>query len=115
MLNIALYYTQPQNRIKEMMTTYERIIKRKNGDSVKLEITAFFSSGRSIEYSASAKTRSKGKRLWRNVLDIDAFGYRKLSMKDRPQHEEDLVLTVVTPKELYAAKLALWERLKPEE
>ena len=94
---------------------HEKIIKRENGNSVKIEATVYLDSygTQNAVYSVDVSLRDKGKRIWRYVTDHDSFEYRKLNLQERKLFDKRLFLEHVTEEEIQAAKEELWQLLKP--
>lgn len=96
---------------------YEKIIKRASGDKIKI-LVSFFIANSLIDatptYNASVFICPRGKRKWAGIFSNDDIYYRRLSMEDRRKYIEQKSLEYITPEEMQAAKLELWEKLKPE-
>lgn len=56
----------------------------------------------------------KGKRTWKTPFDCTSYKYRELSMDEREDFEYQSQFDYVTEEELLAAKMSLWEAVKPE-
>lgn len=57
---------------------------------------------------------SKGKRTWQDCLDRDSNTYRRLNQADRIEQIKKANLELVSPEEIFEAKMELWQKLKPE-
>ncbi len=96
------------------MRNYEKIIKRESGERVKIFVS-ILTGYRKYDYNTSVFTCKKGKRTWINVTDSNCYKYRGLSMEDRRIKDKDNQLLVVSPDELYGAKIEAWETMKPDK
>lgn len=68
---------------------HEKIIKRENGDKLRIAIVFYASFSTGYKYSADVWFTAKGKR--KEIINKD----------------------IATPEEIHTAKLELWEQLKP--
>ena len=70
--------------------THKKIIKRENGDTVRIEVNFYdFNKDNLFEYFTGVEIKANGNTPWHYLN------------------------TAATPDEIYAAKLELWELLKP--
>lgn len=87
----------------------ETILKRPDGSKVKIVV-------RSASYDLTVYKCEAGKRTWIEVPEtINNYQYRNLP-SDRNVRQQWVLqkqLEVVTPQEIYEAKIKLWESLKP--
>lgn len=93
----------------------DTIIKREDGSRVK--ITAEYITERYIQqdnYRTRVYICGKGKRTWKPTFDTDCYNYRRLSRDERRNFEYQSQFEYVTEEELLAAKISLWEDMKPE-
>lgn len=94
----------------------EVVLKRKNGSRVRI-VTEYFTE-RYIRgggcYRTSVFTCEKGKRTWKPSFNCDCYKYRRLNMDDRRDYEYQSQFDHITEEELLAAKMSLWEDMKPE-
>jgi len=96
------------------MATHEKIIKRADGSRVKITVqfgVGFFDEG--AKYSVFIEKCEKGKRTWQDCLDRDSNTYRKLNQADRIERIKKANLELVSPEEIFEAKMELWQKLKP--
>lgn len=96
---------------------YEKIIKRPDGNAVKIIVSVHVSSygaDSGLKYSWFVVTREKGKKLWKNVSDTNDYSWRKLSMEDRVTHNQNLYLQHVTIEEVQETAVEFWQLLKPK-
>jgi len=96
------------------VATHEKIIKRVDGSRVKITVefsVSFFKQD--AKYSVSVEKCEKGKRTWKYCLDRDSNTYRKLNQADRIERIKKANLELVSPEEIFEAKMELWQKLKP--
>ena len=96
---------------------YEKIVKREDGLQYLIRIDAYMDSYKRgmIQYRVAVFYRGKGKRAWVSIdKGIYDHEYRKLSMDERREYDEMNNLKFVTKEEIYAAKIELWNLLKPQ-
>ena len=96
-----------------MRINLEKTLKREDGKRIRI-IVEFFSAHRSYEYRVNVLHCDKGKRTWRACCRMDSWTYRKMSMEERRKAVEMAQLDYVTEQEISAAKLELWESMRPE-
>lgn len=91
----------------------ETILKRPDGSRVKIvaRITGRYYS--EIGFDVIVYVCKPGKRTWESLIDENDFGYRRLSLDNREKMLKQKQLEIVTPQEIYEAKLKLWESFKP--
>lgn len=94
---------------------HEKIIKRENGNSIKIEVSVYLDNygSQSAQYNVIVTSKDKGKRNWRYVTSHDSFEYRKLNFRERQLFDDRLFLEYVTKEEIQSAKEELWQLLKP--
>jgi len=92
--------------------THEKIIKKDNGDRIKIRINFHEYSGRA-NYDVSASFCPKGKRTFTDINKSDHFEYRRLSLMERRTWDMDVILTHITTDDIYRAKIECWGLLKP--
>ena len=89
----------------------EKIIKREDGSRVKIRTHPFIDQ--EVIYKVYVSTCKKGKRTWISAGDSDLYKYRGLTMDERRALEYKSFLKVVTEEEIQAARLEIWEAMKP--
>jgi len=91
-------------------------IKRPDGTKYKIHVSMYCGTfDNEMKYSVSVWKTEPGKRKEIQVLSTDNYSYRKLNMQERERYTNDLYLQHITADELYAAKIAAWESLKPKK
>ena len=96
---------------------HEKIVKREDGTQYKICVNAYLDSYRSesMQYRIDVYCKQKGKRKWLNVeKEIYDQEYRRLSLDKRREYDDNNNLRFVTKEEIYAAKIELWNLLKPQ-
>lgn len=97
--------------------THEKIIKRDDVEyriSASASITSYY--GKDIIYDVSTHVRERGRRKWMDIPEsLSDYEYRCLSMEDRRTHDYENMLRFVTKKEIFEAKIELWDKLKPNK
>lgn len=93
---------------------HEKIIKRPNGDRYRLIASVYIDTIKGAVWGIDVSRSPAGKRTWFCVVSTDDFVYRRLSLPDREKHRLSAYLEHVTAEEILAAKMELWEKLKPE-
>jgi hypothetical protein len=92
----------------------EKILKREDGNRVKLEISINISyNSRRVEWKFKIYTCEPKKRTWKAAYSSDDYFFRRLPMEERKAYILEKSLDVVTAEEIYAVQLELWESLKP--
>jgi hypothetical protein len=95
--------------------THEKLIKRENGDKVRLRIRLFVESWRdAFAWNFEVWVTPKGKRKEFTPFNGDDYTYRRLGVEDRKKWEERKYMEYVTPEEIQQAKIELWEKIKPQ-
>jgi len=103
---------KPENGELEMKI--EKILKREEGKTVKLEVDIYISLSWKVIYSVEVFFHEKRKRIFHNALAMNDRQYQDIrSNKDREVYKLNKQLEHVTAEEIMAAKLELWEKLKP--
>lgn len=94
---------------------HEKVIKRDDGTRVKIivDLTSSRFGDVPLAWDANVMYCEKGKKTWQLVYDSDSFNYRRLSMDERRQFIDAQQLLIATHTEILAAKLELWEKIKP--
>ena len=96
---------------------HEKIVKREDGTQYQICVNAYLDSYRSesMQYRIDVYCKQKGKRKWLNVeKEIHDNEYRRLSLDKRREYDDNNNLRFVTKEEIYAAKIELWNLLKPQ-
>ena len=93
---------------------YEKIIKRDTGEKYKILASVYFDLRKGAVYSVDVSVIPAGKRKEQRLLNTNSYDYRRLDMSQRRQYEMDAYLHHVTAEEILAAKLELWESIKPQ-
>lgn len=94
---------------------HEKVIPNELNDSkVKIDVGFYLEAGNKPVYLVEVYVQAKGQRKWRHAVDTNDYDYRKLSMADRREFENEIYLTLVTPKDIMEAKMELWNKMKPE-
>lgn len=83
------------------------------GERILIEVEAFI-VGHQMAYKTEVYTQAKGKRVWKPAVDTNSKEYRILSTPERIVFENNENSKLVSPAEILAAKLELWEKMKPE-
>jgi len=95
---------------------HEEIFKREDGSRVKVIAKIMIDSWRAkagFQYSTEVFTCEKGKRTWKPTYDQNCYRYRKLSMEERVEFQDDSKLDAVSESELSSVLTNLWKKLKP--
>jgi len=87
--------------------TFERILKRENGDRVMIKVRLLLYHGDSAQWFYDVYTCQKGKRTWKSAYDEESWEYRKLSMEERKLYGESEMLKHVTKQEIHDTKVML--------
>ncbi len=98
-----------------MKGQHEKIIKRPNGDRVKITVSLArmrFDFEWNVDRVESCE---KGKRKFHSPEIKDEWSFRTLSMEDRRKVIMEGYLTLASASEIHEAKLELWNKLKPIE
>ena len=95
-----------------MILSHEKILKRPNGNKVKL-IASFNYSYQKIIYTVDVLICDSGKRNWRKCIDTNCFQYRQLTLDEQSIFEQQEIMKIVSKEELHEVKLELWENMKP--
>lgn len=96
---------------------HEKIVKRDDGTQYQISVNGYLDSyiSESMKYRVHVYYKQKGKRKWMNVeKEISDREYRRLSMDKRRDYDNDNNLRFVTKEEIYAARIELWNLLKPQ-
>lgn len=91
---------------------YEKKLVRDDKSKVKICVSVYLPAFKDPEYKVQLYLCAPNKRKWR-LLSQDDYTWRGLSLEDREKSDYALMLTHVTEDEIWAAKIALWEKLKP--
>lgn len=91
---------------------HEKIFKKEDGSKVSITVRVWLDGYRAAVYNIDVSVCDAGKRKFRGI-SRDDYEYRSLSMPDRERAMTREYLKYVTAEELHAAKLELWEKLKP--
>jgi hypothetical protein len=90
------------------------IIKREDGTRYKIDVRSYYDNySNSMRYPFDVLKCLPKKRKFRNVVNTDDWEYRCLTMDQRRVYEKELQLLYVTKEEIYAAKIDVWNSLKP--
>jgi hypothetical protein len=95
----------------------ELLLKRDNGDRVKIAVHLRGFGGETPLYTTNVYSCKKGKRTWVSAVDTDCFRYRAtpFASPEREFFVEKLKLKVVTEAEINQAKIQLWESVHPSK
>lgn len=96
-----------------MSVKNEIIIKRADGSKVKLTVSLGIDFLGPVSWGISAYVCEPNKRTFLNVLDTDDYAYRRLNPKERNEFHAVKIKEVVSDDEILAAKVSLWESIKP--
>jgi hypothetical protein len=92
----------------------EKILKRDNGDRVKITISmSLYLRADGFEYDHRIQVCAKRKRIWKPVYDGNDYVFRGMRQIAKAEHIKQRELEHVTAEEIYAAKLELWLSLEP--
>ena len=93
----------------------ELLLKRDNGDRVKITVTLNTYSYSGPLYDVDVDMCEKGKRTWKSAVNTDCYTYRStpFASLEREKFVEKLKLKMVTKDEILKAKIQLWESLHP--
>ena len=93
----------------------ELLLRRDNGDRVKITVTLNRFGDSSPLYGVDVDTCQKGKRTWLSAVDTNCYKYRAtpFASSEREDFAEKLKLALVTDEEIHQAKIQLWESIKP--
>lgn len=92
---------------------HEKIFRLEDGGRLKISASLFESSN-NFKYSFSVSKCQKGKRTWRNVVDVNGYEYRRLSMDDRKAFHKNESLKHASPSQINEVYDELWQMIKPE-
>lgn len=95
---------------------HEKIIKRDNGDRVKISVTFTTTnySEQQYKWGCEVEVAPNRKRKFENVVNTDDWDYRRQSFPDgRNAWAARKHLEYATADEIHQVKLELWEMLKP--
>ena len=95
-----------------MKTYHEKILKRENGDRVKITVELFTSHVGKLStcyYNYQVYICAPKKKTWEHQYTSNQYAYSHLTDKEK----QLLRLKYVTEDELKQAALELWEKLKP--
>ena len=98
-----------------METRHEKIIKREDGSKVLIRAEIFARYGFQFIHTITVLYKTKHQRSWRGTYDEFNYKDRGITLKERRIKEEKAYLEYVTKEEVYAVKLELWEKMKPEK
>ncbi len=96
---------------------HEKIIKRENGDSVKIDVSisiSFYHKDLQNLYSVGVAIKPKNKRIWVYIQNQDDYSWRKLNSKERQEYDMKNYLLHVTAEEILEVKRELWKLLEPK-
>ena len=91
----------------------EKILRRNDGSRVKIVVDLFSISRGKVDYRFYVQVCGKGKRTWRDAVNVDSYLYRTLSMEDRRALNISESMKIISDAELLDAKMELWESFKP--
>lgn len=93
---------------------HEKIIKRKDGTRVSIDITGSVDFMRNdASWRFTIATCAKGKRTWVPVVDTQDYNFRRLSSGEKVQFKINESLKVVSRDEIETAMLECWEKMRP--
>ncbi len=99
---------------------HEKIIENElNGTKIKIDVEAYMPAfDGKPDYQFEISIREKGPKgswkQWRPAVDTSGKEYRKLGLSERREYASKVIGSLVTPAEILAAKMELWEKMKPE-
>ena len=95
----------------------ELLLKRQNGDRVKVTVSLNRYGGSAPLYAVDVDTCQKGKRTWISAVDTNCYKYRStpFASTERESFAKNLKLALVTEDEINQAKIKLWESLHPSK
>jgi hypothetical protein len=93
---------------------HETILKRPNGDRLKIIVIAFTDYSRDISYRIKVLRLPARKKLYQSIHFTDDFSWRRLDQKGRDEYEINLYLEHVTKEEIMEAKIKCWEAMNPQ-
>jgi hypothetical protein len=93
---------------------HTKIFKREDGSRVRIHATITTTYGNAGIWSFQVHTSPKGRRTWYSVVDDSDYSYRRLSVAERYVYAEKKSLEVVSPEEIQATLMELWEKIKPK-
>ena len=96
-----------------MIAVLEKNIRRDDGSRVKISVSMRELDRNRIAYKEEVEVCAKGKRTWNRSFSRDDYSYRRMSMEEREAHVLICNRKIATEDEILAAKLELWELLKP--
>jgi hypothetical protein len=97
-----------------MKRTHEKTLRRPDGSRVRIIVEVGVGAYHNqLDYSHRVETCAKGKRTWTQPFDTDAYNYRRMGDQERERHRADSIRMVATDEEILAAKMELWQSIKP--
>ena len=96
------------------MKKHEKVFKNEDGSQIKVMVSLYEGSGQSMGYNFSVQQRARGKRLWRSLISVDSYHYRRLSLEDREKCKFDEYMRIVGADRIHETAHELWEKIKPQ-
>ncbi len=97
-----------------MIPNLTTTIKRNDGKRIQIRVRPRIKLyGEMVTYEYDVIISPPGKRKFVDVVDVDSYEYRSLSIQQKGVFTLQKQLEHVTPDEIYQAKLAAWEAMKP--
>ncbi len=90
---------------------HEMVLKRTDGKRIKICVMVSVGQGKT-QYKTSVECAEKDKRTWVNVTE-DNRDFRKLGLTEQVNADLNNQLALVSERELLAAKLEAWQKIKP--
>ena len=94
------------------MITHKKIVKRPCGGRARIDVW-FSENYRAGEFKTQVYLCEKGKRTFIPTTNTDDYRFRSLSMDERANKNINDQMDAVGSEALLAAKLELWESIKP--
>lgn len=93
--------------------THETILKRSDGTKVSIRVSLWVDIREEYKWDVSVAICAPRKRSYHYVNNTDDYTWRKLSLPEREKATMNEYLKVVTTEEILAAKIDLWNAIKP--
>lgn len=96
---------------------HEKIFKRDDGSRVKIRVwisTDLYNS-RDLQWGFDVHIAQKRKRNWEPACNEFDYAFRSLSHLEKKKRLMEKSLMHVTPEEIHAAMIELWQMIEPQE
>lgn len=93
--------------------THETILKRADGTKISIHVSLYVDNRNDCIWKVTVAICHPRKRSYSYVSKGDDYSWRRLSMEDREKATMAEYLKHVTAEEILAAKIDLWNAIKP--